>query len=105
MGHNPRLARFRNELRLPVGRQIMAIRRRWRVSQAEFAELLMSTTRSVRRWETGSSSPGIREQWILSLLEQYRLRHGSAHFLDRFVEGTDRFGKRGRPLARSAQVL
>ena len=44
-----------------------AIREEWRLSQAQFANLLMTSERTVRRWEDHMYAPTPNQRWLMDL--------------------------------------
>ena len=76
-----------------------ALRRRSRLSQAQFAGLFMTTVRTVRRWEAGLSGLTTHQQFFLRLFAMFIERNGVREFRRRFVGGAPRYGKAGRPVA------
>jgi DNA-binding transcriptional regulator YiaG len=77
--------------------EIAAFRKEWRLSQTQFASLLISSTRTVRHWERGEFSPTPLQQRILGLLVAYVEREGLQAFHERFVGEAPRYGRAGRP--------
>jgi DNA-binding transcriptional regulator YiaG len=73
------------------------LRRRSRLSQAQFASLFMTSARTVRRWEAGLSALTTHQQFFLRLFAEYIERNGVREFRRRFVRGEPRYGKAGRP--------
>jgi DNA-binding transcriptional regulator YiaG len=76
---------------------VAIMRRRWRLSQAQFAGLFMTDVRVVKRWEAHEAQPTIRHQWFLRLFALYVKEHGLGTFRRRFVGQRPRYGRRGRP--------
>jgi DNA-binding transcriptional regulator YiaG len=79
---------------------VASMRRRWRLSQAQFADLFMTDVRVVKRWEAHEAKPTIRHQWFLRLFALYVKEHGLGTFRRRFVGQRPRYGRRGRPSSR-----
>ncbi len=77
--------------------EAVALRRRSRLSQAQFASLFMTSVRTVRRWEAGLSALTTHQQFFLRLFAGYIERNGVREFRRRFVSGEPRYGKAGRP--------
>ena len=63
------------------------MRRRLRLTRRQFADLFMTSLRTVERWETHTRRPSTRHQWQLRLLAQYAKERGLATFRRRFVGG------------------
>ncbi len=80
--------------------QMARMRERWRLSQRQFARLFVTSVRTVRRWEGYKYAPTLHQQWFLGLFVQWAEQHGIRKFRRRFVRGTPRYGKPGRPRAR-----
>jgi hypothetical protein len=80
----------------PCARAV-ALRCRLRLSQAQFADLLMTTTRTVKFWEAHAVKPSGRCQCWLALLARYAAEHGVDALRQRFVGEPARYGKAGRP--------
>ena len=76
---------------------VVIMRRRWQLSQAQFAGLFMTDVRVVKRWEAHQAQPTIRHQWFLQLFALYVKEHGLGTFRRRFVRQRPRYAKRGRP--------
>jgi len=76
---------------------VASMRRRWRLSQAQFAGLFMTDVRVIKRWEAHEAQPPIRHQWFLRLFALYVKEHGLGKFRRRFVGQRPRYGRRGRP--------
>lgn len=74
-----------------------ALRRRSRLSQAQFAGLFVTSVRTVRRWEAGLSALTTHQQFFLRLFAGYIERNGVREFRCRFVREAARYGKPGRP--------
>lgn len=83
--------------RKEVANAIRAARRRWGLSQAQFASLFATSMRSVRRWENAQLLPREQQLWIFSLLIEYARTNGTKCFLRRFVQQGGRLSKPGRP--------
>jgi DNA-binding transcriptional regulator YiaG len=75
-----------------------ALRRRLRLSQAQFAHLFMTGVRTVRRWEARLSALTRHQQFFLQLFVRYVERNGVREFRRRFVREAPRHGKAGRPV-------
>jgi DNA-binding transcriptional regulator YiaG len=58
---------------------VAIMRRRWRLSQAQFADLFMTDVRVVKRWEAHESKPTIRHQWFLQLFAPNRIVSSGPH--------------------------
>ena len=71
-----------------------ALRRRLRLSQAQFGSLFMSTKRTVRRWEADESDLTMHQQYFLRLFVRYIEWHGVREFRRRFVCEEPRYGQR-----------
>ncbi len=78
---------------------VAKLRRVWGLSQKQFAELFMTSMRTVRRWEAGEYKPDAREQMFLRAFSSYARAHGVIAFRRRFVRQAPRYGRRGRPAA------
>jgi len=78
-------------------RAMAAARRKWKLSQKQFAGLFFTSPPTVERWESRQFSPSLHQQWLLGLLASYAREHGMAAFRRRFVRQPPRYGKRGRP--------
>lgn len=85
-----------------IAREIVRLRRKLHLSQAQLASLLMTDRRAVRRWEAQEMSPNARQQWFLQLLGQYAAVHGISAFTSRFVSGRGRYSTPGRPAHRAS---
>lgn len=82
--------------------EIVSLRRKLRISQAQLASLLMTDRRTVRRWEAQETVPNARQQWFLQLLGQYVAVHGVRAFSSRFMSASGRYSKPGRPAYRAS---
>jgi hypothetical protein len=80
-----------------ANREAAALRRRSRLSQAQFASLFMTSVRTVRRWEARLSALTTRQRFFLRLFVMYIERNGVPEFRRRFVREAPRYGKAGRP--------
>lgn len=76
---------------------VRVTRRRWGLSQSQFARLFATSVRTVRRWETGQLEPQEHQQWLFSLLLNYANINGVNRLLRRFLQESGRFSKPGRP--------
>ena len=79
------------------GNWVHSTRRRWGLSQAQFATLFARSVRTVRRWESGQFAPREHQLWILNLLVEYTRVHHTNRFRHRFVRQRGRLSKPGRP--------
>jgi hypothetical protein len=73
------------------------LRRRTRLSQSQFADLFMTTVRTVRRWEGGQCALTTHQQYFLRLFAMYIEWNGVCGFRQQFVREGARYGKAGRP--------
>jgi DNA-binding transcriptional regulator YiaG len=85
--------------RKAVATRIRAARRRWGLSQAQFASLFATSVRTVRHWENRQLEPREHQLWIFSLLISYASVNGVKQFLRRFVNQAGRLSEPGRPPA------
>jgi DNA-binding transcriptional regulator YiaG len=83
--------------RKALANTIRTARRRWGLSQAQFASLFATSVRSVRRWESSQLEPREHQLWIFSLLIGYASAYGVKQFLLRFANQAGRLSKPGRP--------
>ena len=72
-------------------------RRLWLLSQTQFADLFLTTKRSIRRWEEHRFCPAPTQQWFLELFTKYIQKNGRRAFLRRFVREGGRYRSPGRP--------
>jgi DNA-binding transcriptional regulator YiaG len=79
-----------------------AIRRKWRLSQAQFANLFMTSERTVRRWEAHMYGPAPNQRWLMGRFVEYVETNGRRAFLRRFVRQTARYQSPGRPSKRKS---
>ena len=79
-----------------------AVRQKWGLSQAQFASLLMTSIRTVRRWEDRLFSPTPDQQWLIERFVEYVRKNGRRAFLRRFVRQAPRFQRPGRPSKRKS---
>ena len=79
-----------------------ALRREWKLSLRQFAELFLTSARTVRRWEGHEFSPTPHQQWFVSILVRYVKQKGITALQQRFVQQPPRFQKRGRPVSRKS---
>jgi DNA-binding transcriptional regulator YiaG len=77
-----------------------AIRRQWRLSLAQFANLFMTSIRTARRWEIHLSTPTPNQQWFMERFVEFVKTNGRRTFLRRFVRQAPRFQRPGRPSKR-----
>jgi transcriptional regulator with XRE-family HTH domain len=85
-----------------LARQIVRLRQKLGLSQAQLASLLMTEARTVRRWEAQETIPTDRQLWFLQLLGQYAATHGVRAFSSRFTCGPGRYSQPGRPVHRAS---
>jgi DNA-binding transcriptional regulator YiaG len=77
--------------------EMAAIRRKWKLSLRQFAELFLTSARTVRRWEGREFNPTPHQHWCLSILVRYAEQKGITAFRRRFVQQPGRYSKPGRP--------
>lgn len=85
-----------------ICQQVRVARRRWRLSQAQFAMLFATSVRTVRRWESGQLEPREHQKWLLALLIDYARTQGNDRLVQRFVNEPGRLCKAGRPCRSSS---
>jgi DNA-binding transcriptional regulator YiaG len=80
-----------------------ANRREWRLTKVQFADLFMTTRRTVMRWENHLYSPTTHQQWLMERFLEYIKTNGRRAFLRRFVRHTPRYQRKSlRAKARRA---
>ena len=80
-----------------------ANRRDWRLSKVQFADLFMTTRRTVMRWEAHLYGPTPDQQWLMERFLEYIKTNGRRAFLRRFVRQRSRYQRRSsRAKARRA---
>jgi len=79
-----------------------AIRRDWRLSKVQFADLFMTTRRTVRRWEDHLYGPTPHQQWLMERFLEYIKTNGRRAFLRRFVRQRPRYQSPARPSKRKS---
>ena len=77
--------------------QVVTLRKRWGLSQKQFARLFMTTARTLKRWEAQRSGLTPHQQYFLGVFARYVQRNGLKAFRRRFVGEKPRYAKRGRP--------
>ena len=65
---------------------VAELRRRWGLTQAQLARMLMVSTRTVECWEARQAKPGWRRQWFLALFARYAHKHDVDALRRRFVQ-------------------
>jgi len=79
-----------------------ANRREWRLSKTQFADLFMTTRRTVMRWEDHLYSPTPHQRWLMEGFLEYVKANGRRAFLRRFVRHTPRYQRSARPSKRKS---
>jgi DNA-binding transcriptional regulator YiaG len=69
-----------------------AIRKCWRLSKVQFADLFFTTRRTVGRWEDHLYGPTPHQQWLMERFLEYVMTNGRRAFRRRFVRQTPRIG-------------
>jgi len=64
----------------------VGMRRRLRLTQAGFADLLLAGQRTIQGWEARRESPTMRRRWFLRLFALYVEKYGVRAFRRRFVD-------------------
>ena len=73
------------------------LRRAWGISQSQLAGLLVTSARTIRRWEQTQLQPTEHIQWRLSLFIDYVRRNSVRALLRRFIGHGGRLSAVGRP--------
>ena len=81
-----------------------AIRRQWRLSRAQFANLFVTSIRTARRWEIHLSTPTPNQQWFMERFVEFVKTNGRRAFLRRFVRQAPRYQSPGRPSKRKSRA-
>jgi transcriptional regulator with XRE-family HTH domain len=77
--------------------RIAVFRKLCGLSQKQFADLFMTTARTVKRWESGRSDMTPHHEFFLTAFVGYVERNGVRDFRRRFVREEPRYGRVGRP--------
>ena len=75
--------------------EVGRLRVEWALSQSQFARLLNTSVRTVKRWESHSHKPTPDVRIILASFQDYIAAHGLDAFRERFVREEPRRGKPG----------
>jgi DNA-binding transcriptional regulator YiaG len=75
-----------------------ANRREWRLSKTQFADLFLTTRRTVTRWEDRLYSPTPHQRWLMERFLEYIKTNGRRAFPRRFVRHTVRYQRSARAL-------
>ena len=60
--------------------QVVTLRKCWGLSQKQFADLFMTTARTVKRWEAACSRMTPHQRFFLGVFARYVGRYGAAAF-------------------------
>jgi DNA-binding transcriptional regulator YiaG len=77
--------RVRSRDALHACEKMVLARKHWGLSQRQFANLFMTTVRTVRRWEKREFAPTPHQQWFLGVFANYVRERGLVQLREHFV--------------------